>query len=95
MSMKAKSTIVYCKGSDTIRQAPENYLIAKRDVGINCWVCDPDLASDTSLATAVFFTLLKYSYKYGKAEDIVKCANKISSSMIFKTANRMALLIRK
>jgi len=53
----------YEQSTETIRQLPQNYLIAyKRDGG---WICDPDAAADKELATRVFKSLFNYDVRYG------------------------------
>jgi len=56
------SDIIFEESTDTIRQVPENYLLAER-VQIR-WVCDPDLACDKLLAHKVFMATLDYDWKY-------------------------------
>jgi hypothetical protein len=50
------------RSTGTIRQQPQNYLIAHW--ADSCWICDPDLAADPDLAVAVFRELLKFEHKY-------------------------------
>lgn len=59
-----KNYLTYQSGSDTIRQMPSNYIIAKMDME-GRWVCDPDMACNHHLATVVFQVLLNYDAKYG------------------------------
>mgnify|MGYP003629538709 CR=1 FL=1 len=59
-----KSKLDYSEYSDTIRQLPENFLIAHRVQGI--WKCEPDLAADRELATKVFLSLFIFENKYEK-----------------------------
>jgi hypothetical protein len=58
-------TLVYDSYSDTIRQMPENYLIAERTVGSR-WVTDTDGAADKELATKVFLALFEFENKYAR-----------------------------
>jgi hypothetical protein len=54
--------LCYEVSTETIRQMPQNYLIAyKRD---NRWICDPDLAADKKLSLRVFKALFVYANKY-------------------------------
>ena len=48
--------------SNTIRQLPENYLIAHFDT--NRWICEPDLAANKELCNLVFNELLNFESKY-------------------------------
>ncbi len=58
-----KPILSYEQGSETIRQLPQNYLIAyKKD---NSWICEPDLAADKELANRVFNALFEFEAKYG------------------------------
>jgi hypothetical protein len=70
--MKKKQTLFYSKGSETIRQAPENYLIAKKDQ--NRWVTDPDLACNQKFATKIFKALFIFDNVYGSGENLLKSA---------------------
>lgn len=57
-----KPILVYNEPTDTIRQMPQNYLIAHK-VGIK-WICEPDLSADKKLCIRVFTELLNYESKY-------------------------------
>jgi hypothetical protein len=61
--------IKHCEYSDTIRQFPQNYLIAYRT--FNSWKCEPDLAADKKIATRCFLALFDYNTKYGSAENLI------------------------
>lgn len=54
--------ITYENYSDTIRQMPQNYLIASKKN--NKWICEPDLAVNVDIAVMVFKSLLIYENKY-------------------------------
>ena len=71
-------TLIYCEYSETIRQMPENYLIAGKQ--FNKWVCEPDLAANMNLATAVFQTINhSHAYKYlATGNQIVEVATKLN-----------------
>jgi hypothetical protein len=62
-------TLVFQEGSQTIRQMPENYLIAHREFGR--WICDPDLAADKELATRVFLALFDFDTHYGDGLNLL------------------------
>lgn len=51
-------------GSNTLRQLPENYLLAHFDNDQRCWICVPDLAANEDFAVKVFKALLKWENKY-------------------------------
>jgi hypothetical protein len=59
-------TLVYEVSSETIRQMPQNYLIAHWDVGQRRWLCDPDIAADKELATRVFLALFDFETRYNR-----------------------------
>jgi len=61
--------LVYEDYSETIRQMPQNYLIAKKQQ--NCFVMDPDLACDKDLATRVFLELFNFDSKYGSGLNLL------------------------
>jgi len=62
-----ENILVYEQGTDTIRQMPQNYLIAYRvgEKGYQRWVCDPDIAADKELATRVYLALFDFDTRYG------------------------------
>ena len=62
--------LIYQAGSDTVRQMPENYLVAYRRE--RRWICDPDPSADVELATKVFILLFQFGYKYGSGAAIVE-----------------------
>lgn len=64
-----KKMLVYDKDSGTLRQMPENYMVAYWDYR---WLCEPDLACDEALVVEVFKLLFKFEYKYGSGERIVE-----------------------
>jgi len=48
----SKSTIIYEEGSGTIRQMPENYMLAHNHKGH--WITDPDPAADWKIVKKLF-----------------------------------------
>lgn len=64
-----ENTLVYNEGSETIRQMPQNYLIAYKVNGH--WICEPDLSADKELATRVFIALFYYDAKYGSGLNLL------------------------
>lgn len=74
-----ENILIYQQNSETIRQMPQNYLIAfKRE---NRWVCEPDLAADKELSTRVFNALWDYNTKYGSGLNLL---SKVTSNSEFK-----------
>ena len=83
-----KNHLVYEKGSETIRQRPQNYLIAQRvqsvsNIGEDApsqaharWVCDPDLAADRDLIQKVFSVIISsFEMKYATVEELAEALN--------------------
>ena len=62
--------IVYNESTETIRQMPQNYMIASRNAcewgGQSYWVMSPDLAADPKIVCAVTVALLEYENKYSE-----------------------------
>ena len=55
--------IIYSPNTKTLRQMPQNYLLANKTK--NGWICNPDLAADKKLAAIVFKTVaLIYTNKH-------------------------------
>lgn len=73
-----KQQLVYQETTDTIRQMPENYLIAHRQNGR--WVSDPDLGACPLLCMSVYSTIThSHANKYtATGEQIVDMATKLS-----------------
>lgn len=68
-----KPILIYNHATDTIRQMPQNYLIAGRvgAKGYQRWVCDPDIAADKELATKVFIALFDFNTRYGDGLNLL------------------------
>lgn len=64
-----KQTIVYCKGSNTIRLMPQNYLIANNK---QRWLMEPDLACPSKFVLLVTEVLLNHPCKYGSGEFVIE-----------------------
>lgn len=72
---KKKPHLEYCDYSKTIRQMPENFIVAQQeDENTNTpyWVCIPDLAVDIDLSTKVFQALLDFGCKYGSGLNLLE-----------------------
>lgn len=69
-----ENTLVFEKETQTIRQMPQNYLIAHQDHGR--WVCEPDLAADKNLVLRVFCALFSFDEKYGDGPNLLAKAMK-------------------
>lgn len=62
---------IYCRHTDTIRQLPENYLLAHKNQR-NAWVCDPDLAANKDLCLEIFKITLTFDGRYSAGEDFIE-----------------------
>ena len=72
MFNKNKSKLEFDSYSNTLRQMPENYLIAHlKDSKFKTWVCEPDLAADRKLCMKVFAALLTYENKYQQDGNVL------------------------
>jgi len=75
--MSDKQFLVYEPGSETIRQMPENYMVAHRSLEENSpsyqpyWVCDPDVACNPVLAIDLFILLLNYEGRYATGPELM------------------------
>lgn len=63
---RPKQYLIFQEGSNTIRQMPENYLVAHFDNTQRCWICDPDLAAKEEFVLRTAKALLKWENKYQK-----------------------------
>lgn len=68
---RAKNKLTITCDGDTIRQMPQNYLIAHRHYG-GRWVCDPDISADKRLCQQIFDRLFDFDYRYGSAEKLIE-----------------------
>jgi len=73
--------------SDTIRQMPQNYLIAHRLH--REWICNPDPACDHKLAERVFNALWEHSTKWGNGLNLLA---KVTPNSEFKKGWKKWLL---
>jgi hypothetical protein len=69
MIFKKKIKVIYQQESETIRQIPENYLLAGKVK--NRWVCEPYLACNKKVAIKIFKLLFNHSIKYGSGENLI------------------------
>lgn len=46
--------VIYEKETGTIRQMPENYLLAYKHFHKGYWICDPDFAADWKIVKKLF-----------------------------------------
>ena len=58
-------SISHCIYSNTIRQFPQNYLLARFEAGH--WIMEPDLAADKGLVVALTLSLMEHSHKWNKS----------------------------
>ena len=66
--------LIYQSESETIRQMPQNYLIAyKTELGqSDHWNMDVDLAADPYIVQKVCLALLDFDTKYGTGEKVLE-----------------------
>lgn len=63
-------SLFYDAYSDTIRQAPQNYMLAVRKN--NRWICDPDPSANVRLTTKLFLAIFTiYDIRYGEPEKVI------------------------
>jgi hypothetical protein len=79
-----KSYLIYQNSTETIRQQPENYLIASKDdlERNNGWLLNPDLSANPALVLKTSLSLLDYSTKYGSEENLLAKINNISHILV-------------
>jgi len=65
------TNVIYQEGSDTIRQMPENYLLAHR-TALGRWICDPDLAANKEISVAIFLELFNYESRYCGGKKLIE-----------------------
>lgn len=84
---KKKPRLEYCNYSKTIRQMPENFLVAQQENENNIqqtrpmtpyWVCIPDSAADIDLATKIFRALFDFDTKYGSGQNLLEKVGEIT-----------------
>jgi len=73
--------VIYQESTKTLRQMPENYLLAQKSTPKGCvdnWRCDPDMAADNRVAIQTFKTVcLIYRHKYeARGEYLADLINK-------------------
>jgi hypothetical protein len=74
-----KQRLIYQEGSDTIRQMPENYLVAHWRGPSNGWASDPDIAANPDLCVSAYRTIIhSFANKYlATGNEIADMANKL------------------
>jgi hypothetical protein len=61
-ALTKKEYLIYEESSNTLRQMPQNYLIAERPY--NRWIVDSDLAANKEICKAVFEVCLTFEGRY-------------------------------
>ena len=77
--------LIFDESSNTIRQMPENYLIAQ--CINNQWLCTPDLATNKELATRVFIALFDFETKYSNGNNLLSKVLKIENKVFLTIIN--------
>lgn len=78
-----KLEIIFEKSTNTIRQIPENYLLAQRNSGPK-WVCEPDLAADKEVCVRLFLVLMEHENKYGTGEKVLEAYDKACDNELLR-----------
>jgi len=73
--MAKPNHLVYCKGSNTVRQMPQNYCVAVRHPH-QSWKLDFDMAADRGLVVKVVDALFLFDNRYGTGENLGEWINK-------------------
>lgn len=74
---KAEESIFFCSYSGTIRQSPQNYLLAGIPGIRHEWMLMPDCAADKLIVMAVSLALLDSNAKTGSGATLINAAKKI------------------
>lgn len=64
-----ENVLTYCTYSETIRQMPQNYLIASKKLGY--WMIDFDISADINLVLRVTKALTTYESRYGDGLNLL------------------------
>lgn len=80
--------IIYQKSTETIRQMPQNYLLANREK--MRWICDADLAADLELAHACFSVAFTYAGRSGTGENFAEKATLMLSQIREMRKNKIS-----
>jgi len=73
--MKPEITVEYNKATETLRQMPQNYLLAFRRESGGRWIEDPDLSADKEICQTLCGILLNFEARYGDGENLAKQVN--------------------
>ena len=82
------STLYFCEYSNTIRQIPENYMLAAWCDKRKHWEMNPDLASNKEFIVGLTLALTSFETKYATcAETVIRSAESIITD--FKKNNTL------
>ena len=86
--MQENQTVVYCKGSDTIRIKPNNYCLMVNRSG--SWAMWPDIAAPLSVAIAATAANMVHSLRWGSGDAMAAHINAVVP--LYQSHNMMAAL---
>lgn len=86
--MQENQTIVYCKGSDTIRIKPSNYCLMSNRSG--SWEMFPDAAAPLAVVVAATAAVMVHSLRWGSGSSMADHINAVMP--LYHSHNMMAAL---
>ena len=81
-------TVVYCKGSDTIRIKPNNYCLMSHRSG--SWEMSPDAAAPLAVVVAATAAVMVHGLRYGSGDAMAAHINAVMP--LYHSHNMMAAL---
>lgn len=86
--MQDGQTVVYCKGSDTIRIKPNNYCLMSHRSG--SWEMFPDAAAPLAAVVAATAAVMVHSLRWGSGDAMAAHINAVMP--LYHSHNMMAAL---
>ena len=86
--MQEWQTVVYCKGSDTIRIAPNNYCLMSHRSG--SWEMFPDAAAPLAVVVAATAAVMVHSLRWGSGGSMADHINTVMP--LYRSHNMRAAL---
>ena len=86
--MQDGQTVVYCKGSDTIRIKPNNYCLMSHRSG--SWEMFPDAAAPLAVVVAATAAVMVHSLRWGSGEAMAQHINDVLP--LYQSHNMMAAI---
>lgn len=75
LSMQDGQTVVYCKGTDTIRVKPNNYCLLSHRSG--SWEMFPDAAAPLAVVVAATAAVMVHSLRWGSGSQMADHINAV------------------